>query len=146
MTQHQLTTRRDLLKTAGAASLISLIPHHTAQANEETPRKTFRIGMISASIQGKAQPRNGHNWHFGQYLHPTCDLDALKKHYPEYLMPQLIRQCTKFAHASSEGRPIFVADRESKGAQDINALIYEVLRRLQPKPEAAPMVALAQSV
>ncbi len=57
-------------------------------------------------------------------------LEALKKHYPEYLMPQVIRQCTKFAQASSEGRPIFLADRESKGAQDINVLIGEVLARL----------------
>lgn len=58
-------------------------------------------------------------------------LDALKKHYPEYLMPQVIRQCTKFAQASSEGRPIFLADRDSKGAQDINVMIAEVLKRLQ---------------
>ena len=57
-------------------------------------------------------------------------LDALKKHYPEYLMPQVIRQCTKFAQASSEGRPIYLADRDSKGAQDINVLIGEVLARL----------------
>ena len=81
-------------------------------------------------------------------------LDALKKHYPEYLMPQVIRQCTKFAQASSEGRPIFLADRDSKGAHDINVLIAEVLSRLQAKPEAAkppanapplPPAAIAQS-
>ena len=39
-------------------------------------------------------------------------LEALKKHYPEYLMPQVIRQCTKFAQASSEGLPIFRFDRD----------------------------------
>jgi chromosome partitioning protein len=60
-------------------------------------------------------------------------LEALKQHYPEYLMPQVIRQCTKFAQASSEGRPIFLADRDSKGAQDINVLIGEVLARLTVK-------------
>ena len=67
-------------------------------------------------------------------------------------MPQVIRQCTKLAQASSEGRPIFLADRDSKGAQDINVLIAEVLKRLQAKPEAAtttdaavPAVAIAQS-
>jgi predicted dehydrogenase len=76
MNQHRPTTRRDLLKTAGAASLLSLAAGGIARA-EDPPRKTFRIGMISAA----KQPRNGHNWHFGQYLHPTCDLDALKKHY-----------------------------------------------------------------
>jgi chromosome partitioning protein len=57
-------------------------------------------------------------------------LEALQKHYPEYLMPTVVRQCTKFAQASSEGVPVFVADRECKGAQDIQALIDEVLRRL----------------
>ncbi|MBC7817187.1 MAG: Gfo/Idh/MocA family oxidoreductase [Planctomycetaceae bacterium] len=81
MIDHPTTSRRDLLQAAGAAGLMSLVASNTARA-EETPRKSFRIGMISATIQGKSQPRNGHNWHFGQYLHPTCDLDALKKHYP----------------------------------------------------------------
>jgi len=57
-------------------------------------------------------------------------LEALREHYPEYLMPQLIRQCTKFAQASSEGRPIFLADRDSKGAHDLQSLIDEVLRRV----------------
>jgi chromosome partitioning protein len=64
-------------------------------------------------------------------------LEALRKHYPEYLMPQLIRQCTKFAQASSEGRPIFLADRDSKGAQDIQVLLDEVLKRLAKKHQAS---------
>ena len=42
-------------------------------------------------------------------------LEALQEHYPEYLLPQVIRQCTKFAQASSEGGPIFVADRRQQG-------------------------------
>jgi chromosome partitioning protein len=49
--------------------------------------------------------------------------DALQEHYAEYLLPLAIRQCTKFAQASSEGLPIFAFDPESKGAQDIQALI-----------------------
>jgi chromosome partitioning protein len=57
-------------------------------------------------------------------------LEALKQHYPEYLMPQVIRQCTRFAQASSEGMPIFRFDRDSKGAGDVQALIDEVLSRL----------------
>ncbi|GMU58661.1 MAG: chromosome partitioning ATPase [Myxococcaceae bacterium] len=57
-------------------------------------------------------------------------LEALKQHYPEYLMPQVIRQCTRFAQASSEGMPIFRFDRESKGAADMQSLIDEVLSRL----------------
>lgn len=45
--------------------------------------RTFRVGVISAAIDGKAQKRNGHTWHFAQYLHPECDMDALQKHYPQ---------------------------------------------------------------
>ncbi|MBX7113121.1 MAG: AAA family ATPase [Myxococcaceae bacterium] len=63
-------------------------------------------------------------------------VDALKEHYPEYLLNQIIRQCTKFAQASSEGRPIFLADRESKGAHDLQGLIDEVLSRLNKKGRA----------
>lgn len=57
-------------------------------------------------------------------------VEALRTHYPEYLMPTIVRQCTKFAQASSEGVPVFVADRDSKGAQDLQALIDEVLARV----------------
>lgn len=73
--------RRDLLKWAGAAGLASLAAGGGAAA-DEPPRKTFRVGVISAAIRGKPQPRNGHTWLFAQYLHPTLDFDALKKHYP----------------------------------------------------------------
>jgi chromosome partitioning protein len=57
-------------------------------------------------------------------------VEALKQHYPEYLLPQVIRQCTRFAQASSEGMPIFRFDRDSKGAADMQSLIDEVLSRL----------------
>ncbi len=57
-------------------------------------------------------------------------VEALKTHYPEYLMPVMVRQCTKFAQASSEGVPVFVYDPDSKGAKDIQALLTEVLKRL----------------
>jgi chromosome partitioning protein len=57
-------------------------------------------------------------------------LEALQKHYPEFLLPTIVRQCTKFAQASSEGRPVFVADPSSKGATDIQAMIDNVLPRL----------------
>ncbi len=57
-------------------------------------------------------------------------LAALQEHYPEYLMPQLVRQCTRFAQASSEGMPIFRFDRDSKGATDVQGLIDAVLERL----------------
>ncbi|MGI5861672.1 MAG: ParA family protein [Myxococcales bacterium] len=55
---------------------------------------------------------------------------ALQDHYGDYLCKSIVRQCSKFAQASSEGRPIFVADPDSKGAQDIQALIDEILGKL----------------
>jgi chromosome partitioning protein len=57
-------------------------------------------------------------------------LEALKTHYPEYILSTLVRQCTKFAQASSEGVPVFLADRDCKGASDIDAMVREVLGRI----------------
>lgn len=71
-------------------------------------------------------------------------LEALKTHYPEYLLPQVVRQCTRFAQASSEGMPIFAFDRDSKGAGDVQALIDEVISRLQRDAKSEP-VAEAKS-
>lgn len=65
-------------------------------------------------------------------------LEALKKHYPEYMVKTVVRQCTKFAQASSEGTPIFLFDRESKGAADVQALIDEIQAKLLVRPAAAP--------
>ncbi|MBI5544669.1 MAG: AAA family ATPase [Deltaproteobacteria bacterium] len=67
--------------------------------------------------------------------------EALQQHYGDYLCKTVIRQCTKFAQASSEGRPVFVADPESKGAQDLQSLIDELLGQLlkgggKGKPQA----------
>jgi len=64
--------------------------------------------------------------------------EALKTHYADYLLPTIVRQCTKFAQASSEGVPVFVADRSCKGAMDIEALIQEVFRRLEQNRVARP--------
>jgi chromosome partitioning protein len=64
-------------------------------------------------------------------------LEALQTHYPEYLLPNVVRQCTKFAQASSEGVPVFACAPESKGAQDVQTLINEVMRRLRSQ-KAAP--------
>ncbi len=55
---------------------------------------------------------------------------ALEKHYPDFLLKQVIRQCTKFAQASSEGIPIFAFDPESKGAVDIQAVLEEVRAKI----------------
>src|SRR6186713_2600562 len=69
-----ITTRRELLVGTSVAALGTA----ASAVAEPAPPKEYRIGVISAA----KQPRNGHNWHFAQYLHPTCDLDAVKKHYP----------------------------------------------------------------
>lgn len=63
-------------------------------------------------------------------------LEALKEHYTEYLLPQVVRQCTRFAQASSEGMPIFRFDRDSKGATDVKVLVDEVLGRLVAEAKA----------
>jgi len=70
-------------------------------------------------------------------------LEALKEHYPEYLLPTIVRQCTKFAQASSEGVPVFLADRECKGAQDIQAMLDEVLKRLAARHRKTAVAARA---
>ena len=57
-------------------------------------------------------------------------LGALKTHYADYLLDSVVRQCTKFAQASSEGCPIFGYDPDSKGANDLEAMQLEILRRI----------------
>jgi chromosome partitioning protein len=58
-------------------------------------------------------------------------LGALRDHYADYLLQSVVRQCTKFAQASSEGCPIFGFDPESKGAVDLEAVLNEVLARVR---------------
>jgi chromosome partitioning protein len=53
---------------------------------------------------------------------------ALESHYPEFLLKTIVRQCTEFALASSEGLPICAYNPRSKGAEDTDALIDEVLQ------------------
>jgi chromosome partitioning protein len=63
--------------------------------------------------------------------------EALNEHYKEFLLKSVIRQCTKFAQASSEGRPIFVVDAASKGAVDIAALTQELVTAAAKSPPSA---------
>jgi cellulose biosynthesis protein BcsQ len=53
--------------------------------------------------------------------------EALESHYPEFLSDTIVRQCTDFARASSEGLPINAYAPSSKGAKDIDALITEMI-------------------
>jgi chromosome partitioning protein len=64
-------------------------------------------------------------------------VDALRTHYADYLLDTVVRQCTKFAQASSEGCPIFGYDADSKGAKDINAVQEEILGRIRAAGAAA---------
>jgi chromosome partitioning protein len=64
-------------------------------------------------------------------------LDALRTHYADYLLRTVVRQCTKFAQASSEGCPIFGYDADSKGATDIEAVQLEILERVRRSAKAA---------
>ncbi len=53
---------------------------------------------------------------------------ALETHYEKYLLQTMIRQDTKIAEATSQGTPIFLFARSSKGATDIQGLIDEIFR------------------
>jgi predicted dehydrogenase len=68
-----------LLASAAALGGAVLAPTGPADGDEKESAEALRIGVISATIRGKPQPRNGHTWHFAQYLHPTIDLDAFCK-------------------------------------------------------------------
>ncbi|ABC83601.1 ParA family protein [Anaeromyxobacter dehalogenans] len=64
-------------------------------------------------------------------------LGALREHYADYLLDTVVRQCTKFAQASSEGCPIFGFDADSKGATDLEAVQQEILGRVRAAAAAA---------
>jgi len=54
-------------------------------------------------------------------------LKALEKHYGDYLLKTVVRQCTKFADASSRGIPITQYAPSSKGAVDLMKFTGELL-------------------
>jgi len=64
-------------------------------------------------------------------------LDALRTHYADYLLDTVVRQCTKFAQASSMGCPIFGYDPESKGAVDIESVQQEIFARVRAASAAS---------
>jgi len=70
-------------------------------------------------------------------------LDALRSHYADYLLASVVRQCTKFAQASSEGTPIFAFDPDSKGAVDLEKLLDEVTERIEAAAGARVRVGVA---
>ena len=133
-------SRRDLL-VAGTA--LALTGGQTVSA-AETPAKVYRIGVISASIRGKPQPRNGHTWHFAQYLHPTVDLDVIKKYMdpgsaemfrnytrnPKFNFDQLPFPDTKITHYYDADPKVAPAFTEAfpgvKVAKSLEEMVQEV--------------------
>ena len=69
--------------TSAGAALLSSSRSQTLAAPSARREGPIRIGVISAAIHGKPQPRNGHTWHFAQYLHPEFNWAAMKKHYAQ---------------------------------------------------------------
>ncbi len=53
--------------------------------------------------------------------------NALETHYAKYLLNTVIRQDTKIAEATSQGAPVFLYAPSSKGVEDIQCLIDEIL-------------------
>ncbi|MFN0198923.1 MAG: Gfo/Idh/MocA family protein [Planctomycetaceae bacterium] len=77
-------SRRDAMTKFGAAG-VGMLASTAAldlQAQETAPAaagKRIRIGVISATIRGKTQKNNGHNWHFAHSFHPQVNLEATDK-------------------------------------------------------------------
>ena len=67
--------RRELLAAAGALTAAA-----AAHAADPPAQRTHRIGVISASIDGRPQRTNGHTWHFAQYFHPEINMPAIRRH------------------------------------------------------------------
>ncbi len=75
MTAPHLPTRRDAL-----AAAVTLASAADTPAAAPAARAVYRIGVISAAIEGKPQKTNGHTWHFAQYFHPEVNQAAIKKY------------------------------------------------------------------
>src|SRR3569832_1809861 len=73
-------SRRRVLSMSGAIGSAAQMSSLRAAEQETTPGKVYRIGVISASIEGKPQKTNGHTWHFCHPFHPTIDQDVVKKY------------------------------------------------------------------
>lgn len=52
---------------------------------------------------------------------------ALESHYPEFMSKTIVRQCTQFAQASSDGLPVNAFAPTCRGAKDIDALVHEMM-------------------
>ncbi len=92
MTPASFPTRRDLLASAG---VLAAAAASAPAANPPPANKVYRIGVISAAIDGKPQKTNGHTWHFAQYFHPEINQAAIKK----YLDPGSAQMFEKYTRS-----------------------------------------------
>ncbi|MBI2808781.1 MAG: Gfo/Idh/MocA family oxidoreductase [Planctomycetes bacterium] len=74
------SSRREMLAAAGALPFTATATHAGAAQNPPRAARVYRIGVISASINGRAQRTNGHTWHFAQYFHPEVNMPAIRRH------------------------------------------------------------------
>ena len=91
-------------------------------------------------IEEDLQHRMDRIWVVINQFNPTTNIAreakaALEEHYAEYLLPVVVRQSTRFAQASSSGQPIFLFDPNSKGAEDMQAVIDMCTRQIDAAKE-----------
>ena len=78
-----MSTRREWLATAGTAGLGMFAGAAQADAAAdaaEPPRKVFRVGVLSARIEGQTQRLNGHCWQFTSPFVHNINMDAIRKY------------------------------------------------------------------
>jgi len=147
-----MTNRREWLTSAaglaGAGLLTAASARAQADAKEQAAtNKIFRIGVISASIEGKPQRTNGHTWHFCHPFHPQVNQDVIKKtldvgsvrifeqffRNPQLNFDLMPFQNTKLTHVYDADRPcaelyasafpgVQVADSLEKMVQEVDAV------------------------
>jgi predicted dehydrogenase len=145
MTPRDLTRREVLSYTTGAAALLG---REAVRAEPPAkPQDALRIGVISASIGGKAQKTNGHTWHFAQYLHPECNLDAFQK-YVDPGSASFFRKIVRNPRYAFDGWPfpdtrltqVYDADRSATGP------FTEAFPGVQPAKSLEDLVANVDAV
>jgi predicted dehydrogenase len=118
-----------MLLAAGAATLAA-----GARA-EDPPARVYRIGVVSASIDGKPQKTNGHTWHFAQYFHPAVNLDVIQK----YLDPGSAELFRKFLRNPRENFDVLpFADTRITHYYDADPASAAMFAEAFPGVKAAP--------
>jgi predicted dehydrogenase len=133
MSHQPLPTRRQVLAATGTLAVAATAP----AAEPRSADKVYRIGVISASIDGKPQKTNGHTWHFAQYFHPEVNLAAIKK----YLDPGSARGFEKYLRS-----PRYTFDQLPFPDTRITHVYARPADGLANYIEAFPGVKIAQSL